>query len=129
MCINFSTTYFLSIGIMFYTLGGPIGSVLALCDGGAVFDSWQRHSVYPVLYFTHIVNAAVSYNYNCCVSVFQACNARIEQTTLQLIYETCTSRFSSTSNTLVIINNTNEKNCCYFPIEKRGENIIYSNQT
>ena len=37
--------------------------------------------------------------YNCCVSVFQACNARIEPTTLQLIDETCTNRYSSTSAT------------------------------
>ena len=34
-------------------------------------------------------------SYNCCVSVFQACNARIEPTTLQLIDETCTSRYSA----------------------------------
>ena len=37
--------------------------------------------------------------YSCCVSVFQACNARIEPKTLQLIDETCTSRFSSTAAT------------------------------
>ena len=28
-----------------------------------------------------------------------------------------------------MINNTNEKNCCYFPIEKRSGNIIYCNKT
>ena len=33
------------------------------------------------------------------------------------------------NNTLIIINNTNEKNCCYFPIEYRGGNIIYSNKS
>ena len=33
--------------------------------------------------------------YNCRVSVFQACNARIEQTTLQPIDETRTSRYSA----------------------------------
>ena len=33
------------------------------------------------------------------------------------------------NNTLVIINSTNEKNCCYFPIEKRIVNIIYCNKT
>ena len=33
------------------------------------------------------------------------------------------------NNTLVIINNTNEKNCCYFPIGKRSGNIIYCNKT
>ena len=32
-------------------------------------------------------------------------------------------------NTLVMINNTNEKNCCYFTIEKRSGNIIYCNKT
>ena len=32
-------------------------------------------------------------------------------------------------NTSVIINNTSEKNCCYFPIEKPSENIIYCNKT
>ena len=33
------------------------------------------------------------------------------------------------NNTLVIINNTKEMNCCYFPIEKRRGNIIYCNKT
>ena len=33
------------------------------------------------------------------------------------------------NNTLIIINNTNEKNCCYFPIEYQSENIIYCNKT
>ena len=33
------------------------------------------------------------------------------------------------NNTLIIINNTNEKNCCYFPIEYRSGNIIYSHKT
>ena len=33
------------------------------------------------------------------------------------------------NNTLIIINNTNEKNCCYFPIEYRSGNIIYGNKT
>ena len=33
------------------------------------------------------------------------------------------------NNTLVIINNTNEKNCGYFPIEKQSGNIIYCNKT
>ena len=28
-----------------------------------------------------------------------------------------------------MINNTNEINCCYFPIEKRSGNIIYCNKT
>ena len=28
-----------------------------------------------------------------------------------------------------MINNTNEKNCCYFPIEYRSGNIIYLNKT
>ena len=32
------------------------------------------------------------------------------------------------NNTLIIINNTNKKNCCYFPIEYRSGNI-YSNKT
>ena len=29
----------------------------------------------------------------------------------------------------MIINDTNEKNCCYFPIEYRSGNTIYSNKT
>ena len=33
------------------------------------------------------------------------------------------------NNTLIIINNTNEKNWCYFPIEYRSGNIIYCNKT
>ena len=33
------------------------------------------------------------------------------------------------NNTLIIINNTNEKNCCYFPIEYRSGNIIYCYKT
>ena len=33
------------------------------------------------------------------------------------------------NNKLIIINNTNEKNCCYFPIEYRSGNIIYCNKT
>ena len=28
-----------------------------------------------------------------------------------------------------MINNTNEKNCCYFPIEYWSRNIIYCNKT
>ena len=28
-----------------------------------------------------------------------------------------------------MINSTNEKNCCYFPIEYRSGNIIYCNKT
>ena len=39
------------------------------------------------------------------------------------------SQFYLNNNILVIINNTNEKNCCYFPIEKRSGNIIYCNKT
>ena len=31
--------------------------------------------------------------------------------------------------TLIIINNTNEINCCYFPIEYRSGNIIHCNKT
>ena len=33
------------------------------------------------------------------------------------------------NNILIIINDTNEKNCCYFPIEYRSGNIIYCNKT
>ena len=33
------------------------------------------------------------------------------------------------NNKLIIINNTNEKNYCYFPIEYLSGNIIYSNKT
>ena len=33
------------------------------------------------------------------------------------------------NKTLIIINNTNEKNCCYFPVEYRSGNIIYCNKT
>ena len=33
------------------------------------------------------------------------------------------------NNTLVMINNTKEKNYRYFPIEKRNKNIIYFNKT
>ena len=33
------------------------------------------------------------------------------------------------NNTLIIINNTNEKNFCYFPIEYRSRNIIYCYKT
>ena len=33
------------------------------------------------------------------------------------------------NNTLIIINNTNEKKCCYFPIEYRSGNIIYFHKT
>ena len=33
------------------------------------------------------------------------------------------------NNTLIRINNTNEKNCCYFPIKYRSKNIIYCNKT
>ena len=33
------------------------------------------------------------------------------------------------NNNTLIINNTNEKNCCYFPIEYRSGNIFYCNKT
>ena len=44
--------------------------------------------------------------YNCCVSVFQEYNSSFEPTTLQLIDETCISRFSSTSATGWLIRDT-----------------------
>ena len=42
--------------------------------------------------------------YNCCVKVFKACNARIGPTTLQLIMQTCTSRYSCTTATGRLVN-------------------------
>ena len=65
--------------------------------------------------------------YNCCVSVFQACIARIEPTTLQLIDETCTSRFSSTSATGWQKNNGWQKNCptLYFIQPNHNKKFIW----
>ena len=39
------------------------------------------------------------------------------------------SGYINKTNEISLKNKTNEKNCCYFPIEYRNGNIIYSNKT
>ena len=84
--------FFFNISIKFWK---PIGSWMLIRHPNWDFFAPVNSSVQGVVSPHHRSPVA----YNCCVSVFQACNARIEPTTLKLIDETCTSRFSSTSAT------------------------------